>query len=299
VLAEIDEYLGEALYRRAEGEGGVEAVKILRERLATMGAGADALGRATLLNQLGGALKWSSPPDFDGSQKAYEEALAIRTARLKPGDLDVLVTRHNLAMLELRRGQKLPVEQEEARRKRFEEALRMEEVVLKDSTAALGAEHSQTLVVRYETARLLSLVGRTEESARAYAETIAAMRRVLTTRHWRTLEALGNYSMVLKSLGRHEEEARVLEEAVEGYRLVRGPTHGGTQTCAEWLATALEKIGCGKCGARALQRVYEDLVSANEPKERRRGLAGTIAGVYERMGDSAQAGMWKARADGN
>jgi predicted Ser/Thr protein kinase len=298
VLAEIDEYLGEALYRRAEGEGGAEAVKILRERLAAMGAGADSLERARLLNQLGGALKWSNPPGFDGSQKAYEEALALRTARLPAGDLDVLVTRHNLAMLELRRGQKLPVEQEEARRKRFEEALRVEEVVLKDSVAALGPEHSQTLVVRCEVARLLNLVGRTQESERMYAETIAAMRKVLTTRHWRTLETLGNYSMVLKSLGRHEEEARVLEEAVEGYRFVRGPTHGGTQMCAEWLATAMEKIGCAKCGARGLERVYADLVSGNEPVERRRGLAGKIAGVYQRMGNTADAAVWKARAEG-
>jgi eukaryotic-like serine/threonine-protein kinase len=293
VLADIDEYLGEALYRQAQG---AEAVRVLRERLAALGTGpnVDPDRRATLLNQLGGALKWSQPPDFDGAENVYKEALTLRLAKYGPSALDVLITRHNLAMLELRRGQHIPTDQVDARRAKFNEVFEQVEDVLKDTKAAFGWDHWWTLAVRAEEARLLNLVGRTQDSERAYVETIQAMRRVLSVRHWRTLETLGNYSLVLHALGKSEEEARVLAEATEGYRWLHGPTSAGTQTCAEWLAAALERIGCGECGARELERLHADLASAGEPAPRRQKVAEEIAGIYDRLGNAELGAKWRA-----
>ncbi len=299
VLAEIDEYLGEALYRQADG---ADAVKILKDRLAALGTASNAketLRRAALLNQLGGALKWNQPPDLDGAETAYREALSLQSSNLGAKSLDVLVSRHNLAMVELKRAQRIPADQQDARRAKLADVLALVQNVRKDTTSALGQDHPQTLAVRAEEARLLNATGKAEESERAYAETLAAMRRVLTVRHWRTLETLGNYSLVLRSLGRTEDEVRVLEEATDGYRWVRGPTSGGAQQCAIWLAAALEKTGCGQCAAQTLQRVYRDLASTPSPRPQKQKMAEAIAKVYERMGKQDFAKKWRTLADEN
>jgi serine/threonine protein kinase len=295
ILNQIDEYLGEALYRQAEGAA---AVQLLRDRLATLGSGPtpDPLVRANLLNELGGALKWSDPPDLDGANAAYAESLAIRTAHLPRDCPDVLWTRQNLALVQLKRAQQIPPEQAEARRAGFADVLSQIQAVLKDASASLGPEHSLTLAVRAEEARLLRYVGRLQDSEAAYVGTIAAMRRVLSIHHWRTLETLGNYSLLLRDLGKTEDEARILEEAIEGYRVLRGPTHRDTQKCAEWLANAHEKLGCAVCATRDLQRVYDDLVAAGDPGHRSRSLAGKIADICDRSGNSDMARVWRARS---
>lgn len=292
VLAEIDQYLGESMYRQSSPG---DAVGVIRTRLGSIGATGDPLTRATLLNQLGGALKWSKPPDLEGAEGAYREALALRVAALGPKHLDVLITRHNLALLELRRAQRLPAEPAEQKRAAFEKVLQVVQGVLKETVTALGAEHSQSLAVRAEEARVLGLVGRSEEAERVYGATTDAMRRVLTTRHWRTLETLGNYSRILNTLGRTEEEVRVLEEAVEGYRFVRGPADGGTQTCAEWLAVALEKAGCAECAGRVLERLYDDLASEHEPAARTHPVLEKAVALYEKAGLGARAHLLKTK----
>lgn len=140
--------LVEALYRLDPEGSSARAETLAREALAAIRsvASVDRRLEANALNQLGGALKHAGR--LGEARAAYEEALALREGLLDAGDLDLIITRYNLALIT---AQEARAESDAARAAPLHaRAVGEARVSATESIDALGPTHGQSLASRNE-----------------------------------------------------------------------------------------------------------------------------------------------------
>ena len=108
---------------------------------------------------------------------------------------------------------------------------------------ALGPEHPDTLLSRYEAAYCLTGLGRTEEAMRLYAYVGQARARVLGADHPDTLAARHEAAYALGVLGRHQEAHQEYAEVLAARLRASGPDHPDTLQCRHNLAYNLGRLG--------------------------------------------------------
>lgn len=290
--AEVRAKLSEARYRNS---GGQEAIDLVRKELldAEKKFGARDVKTMNLRNQLGGTLK--ADGRLDEAEKAYAQTLADRLAVSGENDVDVLITRHNLNLIALRRARVLRETDADAARELFEKALAERRAITADSCAALGEDHPQTLATWSEEVGLLAESGKVDEALAAYPGLIEALRGRLGVGHWRTLEVTARYGAALRRAKKNPEAIDQLTIALEGYRFVRGGTYPDTLAITDVLVSCLENGERAERAEALLVRAHADSLQESEVAAKR---AGKLAEFYERRGDANKAAKWKKIAGG-
>ncbi|MEX2219621.1 MAG: serine/threonine-protein kinase [Phycisphaerales bacterium] len=289
--------LGEALWRTAAAD---EAERLLREQVASL-TRARTPDDPVLLNaknQLAGALKHAGK--FDEARGLYEDVLARRTRTLGAAHVDTLVTRYNIALIPLERGKALQRAGDAAAAKAaWEDSLTQMGAARDATAAALSPEHPVTLPMDSEYGSLLNRLGRLDEAAPVYERTLERMRRVLGPHHFRTLETGVNLGRLHQKRGDPASlrlAAALYEQALQGYRDESGPDSEGAVFVTGRLAEACEALGETTRALWLLTRAHGELAAAGADRQRLATLAGLVAGVMERSGDSAGAAEWRAKA---
>lgn len=290
--AEVRAKLSEARYRNS---GGQEAVDLVRKELldAEKNFGARDVKTMNLRNQLGGTLKANG--QFDEAEKVYTQTLADRVAVSGEKDVDVLITRHNLNLIALRRARALRERDADAAHAMFEKALAERRVITADSRAALGEDHPQTLATWSEEVGLLAESGKVDEALAAYPALIEGLRGKLGVGHWRTLEVTARYGAALRKAKKNPEAIDQLTIALEGYRFVRGGTYPDTLAITDVLVSCLENGERAETAEALLVRAHVDSLQESDVAAKR---AGKLAEFYERRGDAEKAARWKKVAGG-
>ncbi|MBX3381716.1 MAG: protein kinase [Phycisphaeraceae bacterium] len=287
--------LAEATYRLQSGESAQSAVDLARTRLAEAEKefGPKARETMNLRNQLGGALKWRG--DLEESRLVYEQTLADRRAVLGEKDVDTLITRHNLNTLALREARRLRATDPDAAKRGLEKALEDRRAITRDTQAALGNDHPQTLASWAEECGLLSESGRVEEAIAMYPGAIEAMNRRLGFAHWRTIETTARYGAALKRAGRVDDAIDQLTIGVEGTRAVRGVAYPDTFAITDFLVICLEETNRFDRAAQLLERSYADCLGPPQLDEAK-SRAEKMAEFCERRGDTDGAAKWRKLA---
>ncbi len=291
--AEVDARLAEAKYRNA---GGQQAIDIVRAQLAGAEKEFGPRDRRTmnLRNQLGGSLKAEN--QLDEAEAVYKQTLADRLAAYGPRDADVLITRHNLNLIGLRRARVLrEAGDTDGAKKLFEATLAERAIITKDTRAALGDDHQQTLATWSEEVGLLAESGRNDEALVEYPKVLEALRARLGTAHWRTLEITARYGSALRRSGQPAQAADQLSIALEGYRYVRGTTYRDTLAITDVLVDCLEKSARPDRAEQLLLRSHADALAANEP-DTAAARAGKLADYYDRQKNAEKSAEWRKKA---
>ena len=287
--------LTEAEYRQRAGVSADEAIVLARRRAdeAVRTFGLSDRRSLDMLNQLGGVLKASR--QLEEARKVYTDVLERRRTLLGPDDVDTLITRHNLSLIDLLEARARRSQDREAATPLFEAALVQRRQLTADTRRVLGADHPQTLASVSEEAGLLNESGRAAEAVEMFPDLIDAQRRVLGFAHWRTIETTARYGAALKRAGRLSEAIDQLLLGLEGTRSVRGPLFGDSFAIADFLVTCLEEAGRFDRAEAILLRAHADTEKAGD---REKGVARALrlASYYERRGDAKASSLWKARA---
>ena len=274
--AEVSAKIAEARFRNA---GGQETVRFVRGQMeeAEKKFGPRDERTMNLRNQLGGALK--AEGEYDEAEKEYRRVLADRLAVKGEKNVDVLITRHNLNLIGLRRARMMRgAGDKEGAQKLFEETLAERRAITADTRAALGADHPQTLATWSEEVALTAEAGKPEEAIVQYPAVIEALRGRLGVGHWRTLEVTARYGAALNRAGKNAEAIDQLTIALEGYRFVRGPTFGDTLAITDVLVSCLKKDGRKEKAEWLLVRAAEDAKGDAELEKLRRGKLEELRG---------------------
>ena len=295
--------LSECLFRQQKSEDAIVRLgaAIDSRRAALGGSQPDAL-LARLLHTLGGVNKWGGK--YDEAERAYTEALEIRTRVLPPESTPILSTTYNLIGIEEARARAdlfaaYSAKDEAAKKQAIE---RMREVrdrmrsLADRCTASLGPTADTALAARGEVAYMTNLTGDYEAGIRLYTELLPVMKQALTDHHWRVLMCSANLADAYRRTRRHEEAVVLLKDLVELYRQVRGPTFGETVTVTEWYANSLEQSGKPDASAAALERLFGDLKDGGDKPLQLKALATGIAALYGRQGKSDPEHSWRQTA---
>lgn len=139
------------------------------------------------------------------AEEHYELSLGFRLERAPATHEDVLVTRHNRALLM----------QDQGRYTEAESELRH---IAELTTETLGRDHPNTLAARHELARLFRSCGDLEAAEREFASIVPTMTDVLGAEHEHTLAARHERARTRRDLGDHafaEREFILLVAATE------------------------------------------------------------------------------------
>ncbi|MGD9688329.1 MAG: TIR domain-containing protein [Phycisphaerales bacterium] len=272
----------------------------------------------TLRNQFAGLLKNAPGADaeraarLDEAEREYAAVLADRTAVLGAKDLDTLVTRHNLGIVDLKRCRDAfnalgkdpaaaPAEARAAARRRFSIALEARRSLTSDSRAALGPTHPQTLATWSEEVALRAEAGRLDPplldaALNEYPAMLDELRRSLGFDHWRTLEVTGRYAQALGWAGRTDDAERAWWLVIEGSRTALGEGYWLTLGAADQLAALYERRGEDGHAEMVLLDRYRDAVSSGDaPLAARR--ADVLRSFFERRGRTIEAAAWAREAE--
>lgn len=290
----IDLALAEALWRQSPTPESIRAVETLVTRLkADKGAGDALTLEAT--NELGGAYKASG--QLDQAQAIYAEVADGRARTLGPENLDTLITRYNLVLVEVLRGEQLAAAgNREGANTLWEAALAQMLLVQRDTLAALTGSHWQSIAVGSEVAALLNRLGRVDQAGSAYDQLLPEMRRTFGDDHWRTLQAMANYGILCFNSQQFEKCLTLMGEALPGYRRIRGPAFPDTIAVANYLAGAYESLSRFDESIALRIRTYDDMVAANREQAALQRQAGRIRDFYQRRGDATNAERWNVAA---
>jgi non-specific serine/threonine protein kinase/serine/threonine-protein kinase len=294
--AEVGAKLTEATYRVQSGTSAEAAVKLARDRFdaALKAYGPDDRKTLDMQNQLGGSLK--AARELSEARAVYDDVLARRRRVLGEASIDVLITRHNLNLVGLLEARAIRAKDKDAAAARFASTLDERRAITRDTIAALGETHPQTLATVAEECGLLSESGKPEEAVDRYPALIERQRSVLGFSHWRTIETTARYGAALKRTGRLENAIDLLTLGLEGTRSVRGPLFGDTMGITDFLVTCLEEAQRFDKAESLLVRAYDDAATANEI-ELAAARAGKLAAFFERRGDAAKMEDWKTKAN--
>lgn len=294
--AEVGAKLTEANYRVQSGTSAEAAVKLARDRFdaALKAYGPDDRKTLDMHNQLGGSLK--AARELPEARKVYDDVLTRRRKLLGDKDIDVLITRHNLNLVGLLEARALRATDKDAAAALFAKTLEERRGITRDTSAALGETHPQTLATLAEECGLLSESGKPDEAVARYPSLIERQRNVLGFSHWRTIETTARYGAALKRAGKLDDAIDVLTLGLEGTRSVRGATFGDTMGITDFLVSCLEETKRFERAEELLKRAYDDAAEAKE-RELAAARAGRVAAFYERRGDAAKAEEWKKMVD--
>eukprot|EP01044_Picomonas_judraskeda_P015387 COSAG03_NODE_2568_length_2635_cov_42.630521_1_plen_196_part_10 len=117
--------------------------------------------------------------EMDAARKLYEEVIEGQTAQLGASHTRTLVTKSNLADLQMEMGEM------DAARKLYEE-------VIEGKTAQLGASHTSTLVTKSNLATLQKKMGEMDAARKLYEEVIEGQTAQLGASHTSTLVTKSN-----------------------------------------------------------------------------------------------------------
>ena len=190
-----------------------------REALALLEPGGDGQGRegedlarAEALNGLGLALHELGQPEAEATLR---EALELRRQRLGEGDLQVQVSRNNLARTLAAMG-------------RHPEA----KALYRQTLEALGEEPNEvSMAVHNNLASLAMAEGRAEEALVELEEAVRLAALAMGERHSRRGELLKNLGVVAEQVGRLEEAEAHYRKALELVGEAWGPGDPRSQEC--------------------------------------------------------------------
>ncbi|KAG8783010.1 hypothetical protein FRC15_005920 [Serendipita sp. 397] len=126
---------------------------------------------------------------------------------------------------------------------RAQEALPLQEEVLKRRRQLLGADHLDTLVAMNSLANSYHSLRRVEEALPLREEIFRKRKRLLGPDHLDTLNAMNNLANSYKSLRRAEEALPLQEEVLEKRRQFLGPDHPNTLVAMNNLANSYKSLG--------------------------------------------------------
>ena len=179
----------------------------------------------------------------DRAAALYGDLLALRTDRDGPDALATLIVRHNMNLLHRIKARKLNGVD---RARALEASLNDRLLICRDTEAALGDGHWQSIASRAEWLGLLADLSRFDEAVRGYPSTIDDMDRALGPANWRTIETTARYGRALmKRAGERPEPhslqpaCDLLASALEGYRRFNADSDDHLK-CAKWLIECLE-----------------------------------------------------------
>ncbi len=258
----------------------------------------------SLRNDLAGLLKnqqAASEPigqaNLDESERIYNEVLTDRTAVLGSAHVDTLITRHNLALLDLKRARKafkdLPADQAIAS---YKQALGNRKRVTQDTEQSLGLLHPQSLASLAEQVALTAEAGRLEpqllsEAVDQYPSVLGKLWDVLGYTHFRSLELSARYAQALNWAGRYNESATVASSMVEAARPSLGATAPLVRAATSLLVEVHEKRGAILEAERLLLRCHDDAVQQAD-EQASRNAACVLAAFYSRSQRLEDAARW-------
>ncbi|MGC4946886.1 protein kinase domain-containing protein [Streptomyces sp. DT224] len=176
------------------------------------------------------------------------------------------------------------------REDRAENALREFGRIAEDRARALGAEHSETLAARQQTAYALGRLGRHTEAHELHAAVLASRERALGPDHPDTLRCRHNLAFSLSRLGRLEDAYRTARDVAAARARVLGADHPDTLVTLYEVGYTLGRLGRWTEALHTYRQVAEArtrLLGAGHPD--------TLATRYEvgislgRLGRSADA----------
>jgi hypothetical protein len=172
--------------------------------------------RLMAASALGGALKNSSPPDYEGALPLFEESLSGYRRLLGEAHPGTLTAMSNLAELH-------------HCMENYEQALPLATTCLAATRRLVGNEHPQTLLSIGNTAALHSDMGHHSLALPLREEGLATSRRTLGNQHAQTLSAMHDMSDMHYRLGELASAVKLGREAVSGDRQTLGEDHPQTQ----------------------------------------------------------------------
>jgi len=255
-----------ALGKRDEALGELQLAMQLLERSGERSAFQTARNDvALLLTELG---------RFDEARPLYRAALAEQEAALGAQALDTLITKNNLAALEMRRGELVEAErlyrevlsaadtlepsEQSARllassrrgladmledRGALAEARELLEQALADLRASLPERDTDVLGTLANLAALEASAGQLPLAIEHLEQCRAAYTELLPPTHPSVLTIQGNLGTLLRRAGRLAESEPLLRAAYDGRRATLGPEHQGTLTTANNLGGLLLDLG--------------------------------------------------------
>jgi tetratricopeptide (TPR) repeat protein len=129
-------------------------------------------------------------------------------------------------------------------------ALRLEithyEQILEHGSKVWGAENTDVLAFSNNLAIGYWSLGRYQEAAKLFEETLVIMERVLGPEHPNTLNSRNNLALGYRYLGQYQEAVELFEESLRIGERVLGPEHPDTLQSRHNLANAYRAVGRDK-----------------------------------------------------
>ena len=126
---------------------------------------------------------------------------------------------------------------------RFEEAIKLQEGMLRIIDQTLGSEHGNTLTTRSNLAGYYSAASRHAEAIDLNEGTLRARERILGPEHPDTLGSRNNLAISYHDLGRHHDAIELDEVTVEIRGRVLGPEDPDTLSSRSNLAICYQEVG--------------------------------------------------------
>lgn len=225
--------------------------------------------------------------DTEGRQAAAESLLtsAIKVMQARYGDDNVgtLAAKANLALL---------LEQED----RLAEAETLSVAVLAGRRKVLGEHDPVTMQSVNNLAIIYNKTGRPNLAEPLILEDYENTRKTLGEEHPDILPTMSNLGKVYILEGKFDQAAQVLEKAVATSKKVMPPGFFGTGITLQNYGEALAGLHRDREAESALLEAYHILEpdrGADDPGVSR--CAGMLADVYQRMGRSGDAALWRSR----
>jgi len=265
-ILDLESMRAESEYRLGPTESGLQRIRLLiresDERLGPLHA--TSIG---LLNQLGGTLK--NTERLEEAEDVYDSVVARWTEAAGPDSEGALVARHNLALVQLRRGNSAKSSEEQA--EGWQSALSQLTSVAADMERSLGHTHPVTVGSLAEIPPILHRLGRFDEAESRYTAILPVLEKVLGDTHWRTLDTRANLGTLYFFTDRPERAIEtyvvVLPQVMRRY----GPAHDGTHRVARRLATAYARTGRPESALRTVDtmvRAMDDFSPPIDPEIR-------------------------------
>jgi tetratricopeptide (TPR) repeat protein len=180
---------------------------------------------------------------------------------------------------------------------RHTEALELRREVVRLCIVHLTEDHNGTLTSMNNLAKDLMEAGEHSEAELLLRRAFAGRMKIQGPTHRSTLNTKCNLGSCLAAMGDLDGAAVLLSEVVVVAEAQEPQGTIDTATYAREYARVLVKLGRTDEGIDQFERAHRWLVAAmGEKSKQAAGVAGELAGVYEQMGDAANAGVWSERA---
>jgi len=284
-ILDLESMRAESEYRLQPTEAGLQRIRsVIRESDERLGPRhSTSIG---LLNQLGGTLKNSG--QLDDAEDVYNAVGARWTEAAGSDSEGALVARHNLALVELLRGDSAATASTgseattSAGAEHWESAVAQLTSVAAEMKRSLGDTHPVTVGSLAEIPPILHRLGRFDEAEARYTEVLPLLETVLGDTHWRTLDIRANLGTLYFLTDRPERAIEtyvvVLPQVMRRY----GPAHLGTRRVALRLATAYARTARPESALRTVDtvvRAMDDLSPPIDPDIRAAFLDGVQAAL--------------------